>query len=43
MNGVVYSVLAYEYDLQLGGNDFDRLIRDDLIKTYKEEAEEEYG
>ena len=43
MKGVVYSVLAYEYDLQLGGNDFDRLIRDDLIKTYKEEAEEEYG
>ena len=43
IKGVVYSVLAYEYDLQLGGNDFDRLIRDDLIKTYKEEAEEEYG
>ena len=43
MNGVVYSVLAYEYDLQLGGNDFDRLIRDDVIKKYKEEAEEEYG
>ena len=43
MKGVVYSVLAYEYDLQLGGNDFDRLIRDDVIKEYKEEAEEEYG
>ena len=43
MKGVVYSVLAYEYDLQLGGNDFDRLIRDDVIKKYKEEAEEEYG
>ena len=43
MNGVVYSVLAYEYDLQLGGNDFCRLIRDYVIKTYKEEAEEEYG
>ena len=43
MNGVVYSVLAYEYDLQLGGNDFDRLIRDDLIKTYKEDAADEYG
>ena len=43
MKGVVYSVLAYEYDLQLGGNDFCRLIRDYVIKTYKEEAEEEYG
>ena len=43
MKGVVYSVLAYEYDLQLGGNDFDRLIIDDVIRTYKEEAEEEYG
>ena len=42
MKGVVYSVLAYEYDLQLGGNDFDRLIRDDLIKTYEEDAEDEY-
>ena len=43
MKGVVYSVLAYECDLQLGGNDFDRLIIDDVIRTYKEEAEEEYG
>ena len=43
MTGVVYSVLAYEYDLQLGGNDFCRLIRDYVIKKYKEEAEEEYG
>ena len=43
MKGVVYSVLAYEYDLQLGGNDFCRLIRDYVIKTYKEEAEEEDG
>ena len=43
MKGVVYSVLAYECDLQLGGNDFDRLIRDDVIKEYKEEAEDKYG
>ena len=43
IKGIDYEVLAYVCDLQLGGNDFDRLIRDYLIKKYKEEAEEEYG
>ena len=43
INGMEFTELALGGDPLLGGSDFDRLIRDDLIKTYKEEAEEEYG
>lgn len=41
IKGIEHTVLEYACDLQLGGNDFDRLIRDDLIKKYKEEGYEE--
>ena len=43
INGVEFTELALGGDPLLGGSDFDRLIRDDLIRTYNEEAEEEYG
>ena len=43
INGMEFTELALGGDPLLGGSDFDRLIRDDLIKTYREEAEEEYG
>ncbi|KAK8833386.1 hypothetical protein WA577_000351 [Blastocystis sp. JDR] len=43
INGMEFTELALGGDPLLGGSDFDRLIRDDLIRTYKEEAEEEYG
>lgn len=41
IKGIEHTVLAYTCDLQLGGNDFDRLIRDYVIKEYKEEGYEE--
>ena len=43
INGMEFTELALGGDPLLGGSDFDRLIRDDLIMTYEEEAEEEYG
>ena len=43
INGMEFTELALGGDPLLGGSDFDRLIRDDLIRTYNEEAEEEYG
>ncbi|KAM7454584.1 hypothetical protein BLSTO_04660 [Blastocystis sp. subtype 1] len=43
INGMEFTELALGGDPLLGGSDFDRLIRDDVIKTYEEEAEEEYG
>ena len=38
-----FTELALGGDPLLGGSDFDRLIRDDVIKTYREEAADEYG
>ena len=43
INGMEFTELALGGDPLLGGSDFDRMIRDDVIKTYREEAEEEYG
>ena len=43
INGMEFTELALGGDPLLGGSDFDRMIRDDVIKTYEEEAEEEYG
>ena len=43
INGMEFTELALGGDPLLGGSDFDRLIRDDVIETYEEEAEEEYG
>ena len=41
INGMEFTELALGGDPLLGGSDFDRLIRDDLIKAYREEAKEE--
>ncbi|OAO12710.1 BiP [Blastocystis sp. ATCC 50177/Nand II] len=43
INGMEFTELALGGDPLLGGSDFDRLIRDDLIRTYEEDAEDEYG
>ena len=43
INGMEFTELALGGDPLLGGSDFDRLIRDDLIKTYEEDAADEYG
>ena len=43
INGMEFTELALGGDPLLGGSDFDRMIRDDLIKTYEEEAADEYG
>ena len=43
INGMEFTELALGGDPLLGGSDFDRMIRDDVIETYREEAEEEYG
>ena len=41
INGMEFTELALGGDPLLGGSDFDRMIRDDLIKAYREEAKEE--
>ena len=41
IKGMEFTELALGGDPLLGGSDFDRLIRDDLIRTYQEEAKEE--
>ena len=43
INGMEFTELALGGDPLLGGSDFDRMIRDDVIKTYEEEAADEYG
>ncbi|KAK8825168.1 hypothetical protein WA556_006456 [Blastocystis sp. ATCC 50177/Nand II] len=43
INGMEFTELALGGDPLLGGSDFDRMIRDDVIKTYREEAADEYG
>ena len=43
INGTDFTELALGGDPLLGGSDFDRLIRDDVIRKYREDAEEEYG
>ena len=43
INGMEFTELALGGDPLLGGSDFDRMIRDDVIKTYEEDAADEYG
>ncbi|KAM7458522.1 hypothetical protein BLSTO_00731 [Blastocystis sp. subtype 1] len=43
INGMEFTELALGGDPLLGGSDFNRMIRDDVIETYREEAADEYG